>query len=86
MKADFDEEVEDVLTRAFARIVAIDSRRWISFLLDILPRLDNVDFSALGAVEQRMLQMFYITVWQKAAEDWNSDEVLKTYTPLQTAL
>ena len=77
VKADFDEEVEDVLTRAFARIVAIDSRRWISFLLDILPRLDNVDFSALGAVEQRMLQMFYITVWQKAAEDWNSDEVLE---------
>ena len=24
-----------------------------------------------------MLQMFYITVWGKAAEDWNSDEVLE---------
>ena len=23
-----------------------------------------------------MLQMFYVTVWGKAAEDWNSEEVL----------
>ncbi|HHY83227.1 MAG TPA: DUF3427 domain-containing protein [Clostridiales bacterium] len=77
VKEDFGEKAEDALTRAFARIVSIDSRRWITFLLDILPRLDNVDFSALGAMEQRMLQMFYITVWQKAADDWNSDEVLE---------
>ena len=37
--------------------------------------LDNVDFSALSPVEQRMLQMFYVTVWGKVAEDWKSDEV-----------
>jgi hypothetical protein len=34
-----------------------------------------VDFAGLAEVEQRMLQMFYVTVWGKAAEDWNSDEV-----------
>jgi superfamily II DNA or RNA helicase len=75
-RADFDEPAEDVLTRAFSRLVAIDSRRWITFLLELLPQLDNTDFSALPPMEQRMLQMFYITVWGKAAEDWNSDEVL----------
>ena len=73
---DFTEPLEDTLTKAFARLAVIDSRRWISFLLDILPRLDNVDFAALTDMEKRMLQMFYITVWGKAAEDWNSDEVL----------
>ena len=73
---DFEEPAEEVLTKAFTRIAAIDSRRWITFLLDILPRLDNMDFAALSAVKQRMLQMFYITVWGKAAEDWGSDEVL----------
>ncbi len=72
----FTEPLEDTLTKAFARLAVIDSRRWISFLLDILPRLDNVDFSALTDGEKRMLQMFYITVWGKAAEDWNSEEVL----------
>ena len=73
---DFTEPLEDTLTKAFARLAVIDSRRWILFLLDILPRLDNVDFAALTDTEKRMLQMFYITVWGKAAEDWNSEEVL----------
>jgi hypothetical protein len=54
----------------------VDSRRWIAFLLDILPRLDDVDFAALPELNKRMLQMFYVTVWGKAAEDWNDDEVL----------
>lgn len=76
VRSDFDEPAEDTLTRAFGRLAALDSRRWIRFLLDILPRLDNVDFSALPPMEQRMLQMFYVTVWGKAAEDWQDDEVL----------
>lgn len=73
---EFEEEVEETLTKALMRIAAIDSRRWISFLLDILPRLNDVDLSTLPLVEQRMLQMFYITIWGKAADDWNSDEVI----------
>ena len=75
MIEDFTEPLEETLTKAFARLAIIDSRRWISFLLDLLPRLDNVDFAALGDMEKRMLQMFYITLWGKAAEDWNSEEV-----------
>jgi len=77
VKEEFQEPVEDVLTKAFSRIAAIDSRRWISFLLDILSRLDDVDFSALSEIEKRMLQMFYISVWQNAAENWESGEVLE---------
>ncbi len=73
---DFQELLEETLTKAFARFAVVDSRRWISFLLKILPRLDDVDFASLPDVEKRMLQMFYITVWGKAADDWNSDEVL----------
>ena len=73
---DFSEPLEEILTKAFGRLAVVDSRRWIRFLLDLLPRLDNVDFSALSELEQRMLQMFYVTVWGKAAESWESDEVL----------
>lgn len=75
-KPDFDEPAEVALTRAFGRLATLDSRRWISFLLDILPRLDNVDFSTLPPIEQRMLQMFYVTVWGKVADDWQDEEVL----------
>ena len=73
---DFSEPLEEVLTKALSRLAVVDSRRWIRFLLDLLPRLDDVDFVALSELEQRMLQMFYVTVWGKAAEDWASDEVL----------
>ncbi|MGI6733272.1 MAG: DUF3427 domain-containing protein [Anaerovoracaceae bacterium] len=75
VKEDFNEEAEETLTKAFRRIVAIDSRRWIRFLLDILPRLEDIKFAELPELEKRMLQMFYITVWQKAAEDWNDAQV-----------
>jgi superfamily II DNA or RNA helicase len=73
---DFAEPLEETITKALTRFAAVDSRRWIAFLLDILPRLDDVDFAALPELNKRMLQMFYVTVWGKAAEDWNDDEVL----------
>lgn len=76
MIEDFTEPLEDTLTKAFARLAVIDSRRWTLFLLDILPRLGNIDFATLSDVEKRMMQMLYITVWGKAAEDWASEEVL----------
>ena len=72
---DFSEPMEEMMTKAMARLAVIDSRRWISFLLNLLPRLDDVDFDKLSDMEKRMLQMFYITVWGKAADDWSSDEV-----------
>ncbi|MGN0302241.1 MAG: DUF3427 domain-containing protein, partial [Anaerotardibacter sp.] len=72
----FEEPLEGVLAKAFVKLTAIDSRRWISFLLDVLPRLNEVNISALSDLEKRMMQMFYITIWNKAAEDWDSEEVL----------
>ena len=76
VKADFEESVEAVLTKAMGRLSAIDSRRWIYFLLKILPNLDDTDFGALSPVNQRMMQMFYITVWGKSAPAWDDDELL----------
>ncbi len=73
---DFNEPSEEILTKAFTRFAVVDSRRWIRFLLNLLPNLKNTDFAALAPVERRMLQMFYITVWGKAAEDSNGDEAL----------
>lgn len=73
---DFSEPMEEVLTKALAKLAVIDSRRWIGFLLRLLPELDNTDLNKLTSVEKRMLQMFYITVWGTAVEDLGSDEVL----------
>ncbi len=76
VRENFTEEIEDTLSKVLYRFAAVDSRRWIQFLLNILSRLDNVDFGKLSPLEQRMLQMFYMTVWDSYAQDWNSDEVL----------
>lgn len=75
VREDFDDLMEATLTKALSRLCAIDSRRWISFLQAVLPRLDEVDISKLPELGQRMLQMLYVTIWQEAAEDWNSDAV-----------
>lgn len=77
VKPNFEEAAEAALTKAFSRLISIDSRRWIRFLLTILPRLNDVDFATLSPLEQRMLQMFYITIWLKVAEKWDSEEVLQ---------
>ncbi len=75
VREDYIEPAEEALTKAFSRLCAVDSRRWIGFLLDLLPRLEGVNFSALAPVEQRMLQMFYVTVWGKAIENMDDGEV-----------
>ncbi|MEG0825161.1 MAG: DUF3427 domain-containing protein [Oscillospiraceae bacterium] len=79
---DFAEPMEEMMTKALARFSVLDSRRFISFLLKLLPRLDDVDFAALTDLDRRMLQMFYVTVWGKAVEDWNADEVLENFCAL----
>lgn len=73
---DFNEPLEETMKKAFVRLATIDSRRLIRFLLDILPRLDDVDFDALSDAEKRMMQMLYVSIWLKTVDDWNSDEVL----------
>ena len=76
VREDFSEPMEETMTKAFLRLSVLDARRLIAFLLDILPRLNDVDFAALPDVQQRMLRMFMVTVWSTAAEDLSSDEVL----------
>ena len=75
-REEFSEPLEQVLTKAMGRLAVANSRRWLSFLLNLLPRLDDVDFSALSDLEKRMLQMFYVTVWGKTVGDWSSSEAL----------
>ena len=72
---DFVEPMEETMTKALARFACVDSRRWISFLLDLLPRMKGVDLASLPAMEQRMMQMFYVTIWGKAVLDWNDETV-----------
>lgn len=71
----FIEPAEETLKKAFIRLVNIDSRRWIQFLLNVLPKLSSLDVSKLSDIEQRMMQMFFVSVFLKTVEDWNAPDV-----------
>ena len=43
----------------------IDSRRWISLLLKILPKIDEISIEELNSSEIKMLTMLHFTFWQK---------------------
>lgn len=70
---DFCEPMEEVMTKAFTRFATVDSRRLIQFLLRMLAEKLPV---VLGPLEQRMLQMFQFTVWQKSYEDCGFSSLL----------
>lgn len=86
VRPEFKEPGEKVLTKSFSKMIAVDSRRWIDFMLQKLPEIlqafaSNPDTDLLKSLserDRRMFQMFYITVFIKSA-DW-SNETLKEET------
>lgn len=78
----FEEPMEETMSKALSRFALVDSRRWIVFMLRVLENIDHFDLTRLSDIEKRMLQMFYITMWGKAIEDWNADEVFENFRAL----
>ena len=76
---EFDEPAKPDFKTAFQRLISIDSRRWIDFLLDkFLPNLAEPFNPALYSPEElQMIQMFYISIWMKAIPTWDDVEALE---------
>lgn len=72
---DFDDRHEELFTKAMMKLADINSRRWISFLLGLMPDIQNADLSDMTAIEKRMVQMLVLTIWGREAENWNDDDV-----------
>ncbi|MDO4493703.1 MAG: DUF3427 domain-containing protein [Clostridia bacterium] len=68
------EALDDIAVKVLSRFCSADSKRWLDFLLTLLPQLGTVRYDALTPVEQRMLNMFVITVWQNKSETWTNAE------------
>ncbi len=67
-----DDQNERMLASAFLRLSSANSRRWITFLLDILPRIkSNHGYieDNLSGIERTMLTMFHYTVYGKGLDD-----------------
>ena len=89
VREDFSEPAEDALTKALVHLADLDSRDWIRFLQENLGGI--LDLAADGSTdmlgtlsdrEQRMLQMFYITVFGSYAESWQNPKVLENLRSL----
>ncbi len=66
--AAFDEPAKAAVTRTLGRVAAMDSRRWIAFLLEVLPQLNTIDFHGITEEQRLMLSMFHATIWGAAME------------------
>lgn len=66
IKAEFSEELEDTLTTAIGKICAINSRRWIHCLLELLPHIESASPSP---DQYRMLNMLHFTIFTFAEEN-----------------
>ena len=61
---DFHDPDEKLLTSALTRICAIDSRRWIQFLLQHLTVNAPVQAASQNPLENRLWQMLHFTIYQ----------------------
>ena len=69
---DFDEDIEDVITKSFFKLCYINSIKWIDFLLSILN--DEKRRKQIDEEEKIMLKMFNYTIWQdKYSEKFSED-------------
>lgn len=59
----WSEPDEEKITEALKKIAAINSRRWLRFMLQYLQNGPFVE--PVNDVDQRMLRMFHYTVWQQ---------------------
>ena len=66
VREDFNENLEDKITKAMSKICVIDSRRWICYLLEALPIIENIK---PNAEEYRMLNMFHYTIFLEASKN-----------------
>ena len=82
IQEDFHESTEEQVSKVLYRFAAIDSRRWIQFMLDYLPRIADTDIHRMSELDQRMLRMMYMTIWDAYADDWDNETVRKNLSNL----
>ncbi len=82
VQENFQEPDEVLLTKAYKRLTAIDSRRWLTFLLRILPVLAELPRMTFTPVEIRMLQMLHFTIRQDAVEKTGFDSLAESLAAL----
>ncbi len=85
VQEDFKEPAETLIEKSLLKFSSVNSRRWIAFLLDTLPRIGSIDVTSLSDLERRMMQMFYATIFRQGVENWQDPMVKKNLHDLQNS-
>ena len=83
VRDNFLEDGEGLITKALARICAIDSRRWLRFLLDTLPNIETKSAGDFDDCHKRTLRMFEFTVWPNTDGSDNIARTIEKITSLK---
>lgn len=82
VREDFSEPMEEIITKALSRISAIDSRRWIEFLVDNLSEIAQKSEADFSPLQLRMLTMLQFTIWQKSWQECGFSDMLEGFRSL----
>lgn len=85
VRDNFTEEGEEVITKALARICAINSRRWLKFLLNTLPSVETKVADDFNDCQKRMLRMFEFTIWPNTDSEDNFPRTLERLAALKNS-
>lgn len=80
---DFHEPDEELLKKAFVRVCGIDSRRWIDFLLNTLPKIEFVQWHSLLGDEKKYIVMLFYTIYQKSIDACGFNSYLEGISKLK---
>lgn len=85
IREDFNEALEELVTKSLTRLCAIDSRKWIEFLTEFLPSWEKNDIDRLNENQHRMLQMFHYSVWPDAEAEYSSAKLADKLVQLKNS-
>lgn len=85
VRDNFTEDGEEIITKALARICAINSRRWLKFLLNTLPSIETRTATGFDDCQKRMLRMFEFTIWPNTDSEDNIPRTLGKLASLKNS-
>ncbi|MFI3211084.1 MAG: DUF3427 domain-containing protein [Peptostreptococcaceae bacterium] len=65
VKENFNDELEEIITKSFTKFISINSRRLIKFILKVL----DEDINEFNEIENRMLNIIHYTIFLKPLEE-----------------
>jgi superfamily II DNA or RNA helicase len=82
---DFKEPLESTLRNTIHGLCAINSRRWIHTLLDLLDTKNPLDLNGYSPEKIQMLRMLQFTIWKTTQKDSSVEDLYRDISELKSS-